>query len=1102
MKKITLLFILSIGIFFTNSVKASHIAGGDLSYTCLGGNQYQLNLNLFVDCLGFDPGATQTITCTSTCGGSATVSLNVTNPGGTEISQLCPAQIGNSTCSGGTLPGMWVFNFTGVVTLAPPCDTWTLDWEVCCRNGAIVNLVTPASQSSYIQATINSATDSCNNSPYFTSQPIPYVCQGQLVNYNYGVIEADGDSLYYSLINAMGAGGTLLAYSPGYSAAVPIPGITIDPMTGLLSFTPMTLGNFVVVVLVQEYDAAGNLIGTVMRDIQFIVQSCANQVPDPAPTAGAITGLTGTAVSPGPYEIEMCEGANFTFTATYTDSDIGDSLSIVSNILTVLPGATITFTGTNPLTVTISWTAPGGSAGTNTNFSVTVNDGACPVMGQQTFVYDVNVNPRTLGGADQIICGTQTATLAGTGGSVFNWSVISGDPMVVGTNFSCNPCDNPVASPSVTTTYEVVSDLSGTCVNRDTVTVTVVADFSYVTAQSASTSCLLQPIEFDATATPGGAYTYSWSPPTYLDNPLISNPTATITSPGTYTYYVEITSPLGCVKIDTATITINPSYPPNPVSYVSDSIVCVGDTVQLGVTFGASVPSVCGTNPIGCSASLVAQVGTGVTTNTPTTWPAPYANWYTSGKHQMLFRASELNAVGITGGKIDQIEFNVLAINGISLYHQYTINMGCTSLNALTTWVTGLSNVYTPKNYNVVVGWNAHPFDVAYEWDGISNVIVEICFNEGPPYPNYVQSCTSPYTVTPFVSCLYNFSDSSPMCPDLGFATAISNRPNVRFQYCGAAPDSSVYSYTWAPPTGVFNTSAQTTGAVPAANTQYYVIVTDTTSGCMDTAFVDVVANVTTLSVDAGADVTICPGTPTVLNATGASQFVWTPGGTLSNPLIPNPTASPLVTTTYTVSGTSQCAAGADIDSVTVFVPVVAPLSVNAGDNQEVCVGNMFNMASSSSGGYGSNTYTWTQISGFGGDSIQNANSPTAQVTPSVPTTNTYQVTVVDACGFVTVDTVVVDVLLDCDLEVPNVFTPNGDGVNDFFVITANGIKTFTIAIYNRWGTKVFESDDITKSWDGGDSNDGTYFYIVKAESINGKQFDSKGYLQLLKMNK
>src|ERR1035437_3333536 len=160
---------------------------------------------------------------------------------------------------------MWGFHFTGIVTIAPACDTWTMSWTTCCRNAAILNLQTPDLFGSYIQATLNSTTAPCNSSPSFTSQPIPYVCVNQLVNYNYGVVETDGDSLHYSLINAMDAGAVNLTYVAGYSAALPIPGITINPATGALSFTPTMLGNFVVVVLVQEYDSNGNLIGTVMR---------------------------------------------------------------------------------------------------------------------------------------------------------------------------------------------------------------------------------------------------------------------------------------------------------------------------------------------------------------------------------------------------------------------------------------------------------------------------------------------------------------------------------------------------------------------------------------------------------------------------------------------------------------------------------------------------------------------------------------------------------------------------------------------------------------------------------------------------------------------
>lgn len=1097
MKKI-LLLALTFTLLLVQNVKASHIAGGDLSYTCLGNNQYQINLNLFVDCLGFDPGAQQTIDFVSTCGGTATMSVDVTNPGGTEISQLCPSQLVNSTCSGGNLPGMWVFHFTGIVTLAPPCDTWTMSWTTCCRNAAILNITGADNFGSYIQATLNSITDSCNNSPSFTSQPIPYVCANQQVVYNYGVVETDGDSLFYSLIDAMDAGAVNLVYEVGYTALAPIPGITIDQSNGLLTFTPTTLGNFVVVIMVQEYDNSGNLIGTVMRDIQFIVQSCSNIVPDA--TAGAITGLTGTSVQTGPFALELCEGSTFTFNAVYTDSNSGDSLSLISNISSVLPGAIFTISGSNPLTATISWTAPAGSANTNTAFSVTVNDGACPIPGQQTFIYDINVLTRTLAGPDKIICGSQTATLPGTGGNVFTWNVISGPPMVVGTNFSCNPCSTPVASPATTTTYEVVSDLSGTCLNKDTVTVTIVSDYTESITQTGTITCLMQdPIQLNVNVSPPGAYTYLWSLTALLDNYTIPNPTTSSTSPGTHIYIVTITSPEGCVKLDTTSVTITPSYAPNPVAF-GDTIACPGDTIQLGVTFGSSIPSVCGTNSIGCSAPLNAVIGTGTTTNASTDWPAPYGNWYTSAKHQFLFKASELIATGITGGKIDQLDFKVTTINGTTLYHEYTINMGCTNATALSTWIPGLFNVYTPKNYNVVTGWNSHPFDNAFEWDGISNVIVEICFTEGPPYSNYTNSCSSPYSTTSFVSCLYSYSDQMAMCPDLtNFIYTTSNRPNVKFYYCGGAPDSSRYTYDWFPPAGIINTQGQNTLAILPGQTQYYVIVTDTVSGCLDTAYFNV--NATTpslLTVEAGNNVTICPGTPTILTASGATFYSWSPTTALSSTTTAVTTANPNTTITYTVTGTGDCAVGPAKDSVTVSVLNGPTLTVNAGTDQEICGTAPFNLSAISSGGDGGNSYSWTILSGTSTDSIHNPNSSMAFVIPTAEYTNTYQVTVIDTCGNTATDMVVITVFLECKLNIPNVFTPNGDGVNDYFLISGVGLKSYSASIFDRWGKKVFETNDVLNSWDGKSADDGTYYYIIKAESVGGKIFDEKGFLQRL----
>lgn len=92
--------------------------------------------------------------------------------------------------------------------------------------------------------------------------------------------------------------------------------------------------------------------------------------------------------------------------------------------------------------------------------------------------------------------------------------------------------------------------------------------------------------------------------------------------------------------------------------------------------------------------------------------------------------------------------------------------------------------------------------------------------------------------------------------------------------------------------------------------------------------------------------------------------------------------------------------------------------------------------------------------------------------------------------------------VLESDLFVPNAFSPNGDGYNDYYHILGN-FKNIDFIIYNRWGEKVFQTTDINFAWDGTSNgrplNNGVYFYSLNLTLNNNKEIELKGNISLLK---
>ena len=821
-----------IAFSFTSNVNATHISGGDLSYECVGQDSFLVTLKLFRDCAGIAAPSNAVVNFSSSCGGVATTTL--VQVSSAEVSQLCPTQIASSTCNGGVWPGLQEYIYSGIVVLSPPCNSWTMSWASCCRNTAVTN-VSP--NGTYIYSTLYSGVDTCNSSPYFTSAPVPFVCLNQSVNYNFGVIEPEGDSLVYFLSPGFENATTLVTYLGTYTYSQPIAGanMVINSSNGQLTFTPTVIGIYVVVVRVEEYDRVTGVIkGTTIRDIQVVVQNCSNS--SPVISAGGISNYSGAGARIDSSNVEVCVGDSFSFDLAISDANATDTVSITNNLGQVFNNNfSVTTTSGNPAVMHVAGVAPAGFP-TNNQFTVTGTDDACPVLGRVYGTFNIKINKSTYAGEDIGICAGQWIGLNVDGGSNFVWTAISGsttDTVSTSPNFNmtCTTCSNPSVSPQVTTTYVVYSNLSGSCSNVDTVVVNVSPDFN-LSISNDTTLCVVDSLPLLVIATPiSNSYTYQWSPSVSITNDTINNPLSFLTE--STTYHVTVSSSNGCVKTENVTVNVSNSFPQS-ITVTGDSVICQGESTQLEVNLGSVPVANCGISTTSCSGvSVTGTIGTGSTTNTTQSYPAPYSNYYWGAKHQILYTAAELHAMGMpNGGMINSIAFDIVTLGNVN-FNNFEIKMGCTSSSDLSGgWESGLVTVLPGYTHLPVVGWNQHTFVNPYNWDGISNLVIEVCQNNS----SYAAagSSLSTYTPTSFQSVLYYRADNGSVCSSTTSGTSSFDRPNTQFNYCSAA-NANNFTYSWGPTTNIDSVNIATPMVSPTTTTTYSVVVQDSAGACADT---------------------------------------------------------------------------------------------------------------------------------------------------------------------------------------------------------------------------------------------------------------------------
>lgn len=552
--KITLqkFLVVLILVLFGTSSYASHVQGGDLTYRCLGGNQYEITLALYRDCAGISAPTSVSINYKSvSCGINLNVTLNKIAGTGIEVTPICTSL--TTQCAGGTYPGVQEYIYRGIVTL-PPCSDWVLSYSISARNAAINTIVSPSSQNMYIQATLNNLTFPCNNSPSFTNRPVPFICVGQPFCYNNGSNDADGDSLYYTLVTPMTSPTTSVTYVSPYTATQPLlssPPCTFNPLTGDLCMTPTTIQVTVMAVLVSEY-RGGVLVGTVMRDIQIRTVTCTNNNP-------YLNGINNT----GAYTLNACAGVPLSF--NIPSFDIDGSQNVVLTWNSGIPGATFNpGSGSRPTGV-FTWTPTMSDVGTTSNcFTVKVTDNNCPFNGSQTYSFCITVGGFT----------STTSSVSAHCTSPDGSAAVAVDPGGISPyTYSWTPSggSGPSATGLTPGTYTcTITDALG-CTNTKVVTVgsipggtLSVSSFNNVSCNGAANGTIS--VSPSAGMTP--PFNYVWTPSS-------AGSTAAVTNLGPGTYSVTVTDANGCTATASQVIT-QPAVLTASTSFTN--VACFGGT--------------------------------------------------------------------------------------------------------------------------------------------------------------------------------------------------------------------------------------------------------------------------------------------------------------------------------------------------------------------------------------------------------------------------------------------------------------------------------------------------------------------------------------------
>ncbi|WP_341837241.1 Ig-like domain-containing protein [Chitinophaga pollutisoli] len=1074
---------------------------------------------------------TYTVTNASGCVATttATVTVNALPTAGTITGTTDVCVAGTTTLANATTGGTWSSSDLAVATIAAngevtaiAAGTTTITYTVTSASGCLATTTTIVTVNALpTVGTITGTTDVCvAGTTTLANATIGGVWSSSdlavatiAANGEVTAIAAGTTTITYTVTNASGcvATTTTTVTVNALPTAGTITGTTDVCIAGTTTLANTTTGGTwsssdpAIAAIAANGEVTAIAAGTttitytVTNASGCVAATTATVTVNALPTAGTITGTTDVCVA-GTTTL-----ANATIGGVWSSSDLA--------VATIAANGEVTAIAAGTTTITYTVTNASGCVATTTT-TVTVN--ALPTAGTIT------------GTTDVCIAGTTTLANTTTGGT---WS--SSDPAIAA--IAANGEVTAIAAGTTTITY-TVTNASG-CVAATTATVTVNALPTAGTITGTTDVCVAGTTTL-ANATTGG----TWSSSDLAVATIAANGEVTAIAAGTTTITYTVTNASGCVATTTATVTVNALPTVGIITGTTDVCVAGSTTLANATTGGVWSSSDLAVATIAANGEVTA-IAAGTTTITYTVTNAsgcvatttatvtvnalPTAGTIT-GTTEVCVAGTTTLANATTGGTWSSSDLAVatIAANGevtaiaagtTTITYTVTNASGCVAtttatvtVNALPTagTITGTTDVCvagTTMLANATTGgvWSSSDLAVATinaagMVTGVSAGTVTITYTVGT-------GCIATATTTVTVSALPaagTITGATTLCDNAtttltssvtGGAWSSSNPAvatiDAAGQVTGITAGTTTITYTVTNSTGC--TASQTaivtvnncTPQVPpvaendAASTYQDRAVTVNVAGNdrQDNGAIDL-SSVQIVTIPANGTITVLPGgnvryTPAA-GFTGTDQF------------------------TYTIRNTANLTSNTATVTITVDVmPVAVSDTANMRPDQRTVIPVLVN----DRGSLDPTTIIISRQPARGTLSVNADGTITFTPLPGFKGAEAFRYRVRDANGTLSNEAEVIIYVGEEDFFIPNAITPNGDGINDRFVIPdLHKFRSTMLTIFNRWGNEVYHNPRYDNRWDGNGLSGGTYYYILKVDTPQGHKV-IKGWIQLLK---